>query len=67
MEGRYTFVVELELTPLRFDNPHDAVNGTYGGQGKAVAVTTPSAALLFVDLLESAARACLQCHWSRPA
>jgi hypothetical protein len=31
MEGRYTFVVELELTPLRFDNPHDAVNGTYVG------------------------------------
>ena len=46
LHRRYASLVELELTPLRFDNPHDAVNGTYGGQGKAVAVD-PSAALLF--------------------
>jgi hypothetical protein len=55
MDGRYTFAVELELTALRFDNPHDAVNGTYGGQGKAV-VVTPSAALLCLNCFPKTVR-----------
>ena len=31
----------------RFDTRTMPINGTYGGQGKAVVGTTPSAALLF--------------------
>jgi hypothetical protein len=33
------------LVGRRSDNPNDAVNGTYGGQGKAVAVDPPAALL----------------------
>jgi hypothetical protein len=48
----YAFLVGLG--DPRFDTRTMPTNGTYGGQGKAVVVTTPSAALLFVSRLSFA-------------
>jgi hypothetical protein len=44
----YAFLVGPSSTPARC---RDWMHGTYGGQDKAVVVTTPSAALLFVACL----------------
>jgi hypothetical protein len=44
--GAILFLVNPTISHRRFDNPHDAVNGTYGRQGKAVAVTLSAALLL---------------------